>query len=328
MPAFNMSHFDIGFLEEFVLLVLSGTFLGLCLFASTRFLVKWARGKVSFGAAAGPILLLALLFFFINIPRIRAAALEGLPYFLGMGLVSMLVISWVSRGRGFVSKGFSGLVFVSACAVLLTFSIFQFVTARHTSLREGELVALIEVTPTELPPGHEIENDAVLVRYKGNRPVPAIDIELLYYEDGKAAPPLSITLPGEKWGIGGELMHVRNWFWLFGDRTFCRLTGVDAKFNDLETASVGYNLPGYDPDTEREPLETQVPIVNRKLRELCNVETVSLSFEQFVYQPVEAGSYFAIYLQPGGGFVPKPISPEEFAEIRRTEFIEPLAEIL
>jgi len=314
-----MSSFKIGFLEEFVLLLLSGTFLGLCLYVSTRFLVRWARGKTGFLAATGPMALLALFFFYISIPRIRAAALEGLPYFLTMGLCAAVGIAfWGGRGRGFLGKSVAGILFASAAAILLTFSIFQFVTAGHTTFGDGDLIALVAVTPEQLPPGTRIENDAVSVEYASDRPVAAVRMQLHYLEDGKPAPPFHVTLPGEKWGVGGQILRVHNWFFLFGERTLCRLTGVDAQFEDLEIATVGMHLPSYDPDAQ--PLETEIPLFNRKLRELCNVETTQLEYDQFIYQHIDAGRYFGIYIHPGGGFVPKPLSTEEFLELRRSKF--------
>ena len=57
----------------------------------------------------------------------------------------LLIITLWSKSRGIVSKGAMSIVFIGACLVLLTFSIFQFVTARHTSFRDGDLVALVEV---------------------------------------------------------------------------------------------------------------------------------------------------------------------------------------
>ncbi len=327
LPAI-MGHFEIGFFEEFVLLLMAGTFLGVTLFVTAGFLVRWSRGKASVMAAAAPILLLAMLFFFINIPRIREAVVQGLPYFLGMGLLAMMLLAWGNRSRGMVSKGVSGVLFLGACAVLLTFSIFQFVTARHTSFRDGELVALVEVSPSEFPPGYEIENEAVWLRYKDRKPIPALEVEMFYFADGDPAGPVRVKLAGQKWGVGGELLHVKNWFFLFGDRTFCRLTGIDAKFKDLSIPAVGYNLPDYDPHAIETSLDAELPLINRKLRELCNVETVKIEYDQFIYQSIEDGQYFGIYVQPGGGFVPKPMSAEEYLELRKSRFPDPAGRLL
>ncbi len=320
-----MSHFGIGFLEEFVLLALSGTFLGVCLYFLTSFLVRWSRDKVGFAAASGPILLLALFFFVINIPRIRAAVVEGLPYFLAMGFVAAGVVA-VARRRGVVGKGIGGVAFLTACAALMTFSIFQFATARHSAYQEGELIALVETRPTDLPAGHTIANGVSTVTY--HEPVDAVHIQLHYLEDGEPAEPFQTVLPGQRWGIGGELLHVRQWMFLFGDRTLCRLTGVDAKFDDPTTATVGFPVPGYDPDSR--PLEADIPIVQRKVKDLCGIEETQLGFDQFIYQRVEKSGpqYWGIYVKPGAGFVPKALSLEEFSELRRTRFLDAMSRLL
>ena len=291
--------------------------------------MAWTRRRASLVAACGPLLLFALFFFFIKIPRIREAVVAGLPYFLGMGLLTMGLVAWAARRRGGIAaKGAMGAIFVGACAVLLTFSIFEFVTARHTAFREGELLALVEVQRDEWPT-HEIENDAVIVRYKDeSTPIPAMRIELHYFEEGEPAPPFETMLPGEKWGIGGELMVVKNWYFFFGDRTFCRLTGIDAKFEDLKIASVGENLPGFDPDSDPRPLDEEVPLLNRKLREICRVERSPMRFDQFVYQSIDAGRHFGIYLKPGGGLQPKALSAEEFDALLERRFVRSYADIL
>jgi hypothetical protein len=320
-PRTLMSSFGIGFLEEFLLLLISGSFLGVCVFYTLRFLALWIRGRVGVLHASGPLFLLAIFFFYVNIPRIFAAVTEGFPYFVAMAGVAALVMTWGVNRRGAVSRGASGVVFLLAASSLLTFSIFQFVTAHHTPFRGEELVALVEVSETQLPPNFDASTEDYTLVYK--KGVKGVDLELHYFDEGKPAPPIAYTLPGEKWGVGGYLMQVHNWLFLFGNRTFYRLTTVDAKFRDNEMAHYGRNLPGYDPNDTRTRLEEQIPLFNRKLGEICDVETRKIEYEDVVYQPVSAGRYWGIYIRPGGGFVPKRLEADEYRELRK-RFVEPV----
>jgi len=320
-----MTSFGIGFIEEFLLLLVSGIFLGVCLYASVRFLVHWSRGHAGLLNASGPVFLLAIFFFFLNIPRIRVAVDEGLAYFLVMAAITCVLLAWGTRRRDVVSRGMSGVLFLLATVTLLTFSIFQFVTADHTAFRGEELVALVDATDTQLPPNFDASTEEFTLVYKTR--IPAVNLKLYYLEEGRPASPLAFMLPGEKWGVGGYVMHVRNWFFLLGDRTFYRLTSVDAKFRDNEIPHAGRNLPGYDLDETRSRLEEKIPFLNRKIGEICHVETQATEYEDMVFQPVSAGRYWGIYIQPGGGFVPRQLDPDEFHELRR-RFVEPLEPIL
>jgi hypothetical protein len=242
-----------------------------------------------------------------------------------MGIVAAVLLAWSSSRRGLLLKGASGVVFLLAAAVLLTFSIFQFVTADHTAFRGEELVALVEVTGAELPPNFDASTDDYTLIYK--RPVRGLDLTLHYMDGTEPAHPVTVTLPGEKWGLGGYVMQVRNWFFFFGDRAFYRLTTIDAKFHDNEMAHYGENLPGYDPVDTESRLDEQIPLVNRKLGELCNVETRETEWEEVVYRPVSAGRYWAIYIQPTGGSIPRALEPEEYERLRH-RFLEPQGRIL
>jgi hypothetical protein len=251
--------------------------------------------------------------------------MEGFTWFAVMAGAACLVMAWGVSRRGAMSRGLSGLVFLIAAASLLTFSIFQFVTAHHTSFQGEELVALVDVSETQLPPDFDASTPDFTLVYRTS--VKGVDLRLFYLEEGKPAHPVSFVLPGEKWGVGGYLMQVHNWFFLFGNRTFYRLTTVDAKFRDNEMAHYGRNLPGYDPDDSPSRLEEQIPLVNRKLGEICRVESRKIEYEDVVYMPVSEGRFWGIYIQPGGGFVPRRLPPEEF-QVLRKRFVEPMEPIL
>jgi hypothetical protein len=250
------------------------------------------------------------LFLLLSLPPVLAAVRASLPAFVAFGVTSAAAIAWFRRRGGVVRGGVVASSLFGGAVVLFVFALFRFLTAAMSPLDGETLAALVEVEPTALD--HDLTVDkgpATLTIRAGAK---AVRVTLTPMDEDEQAGSLRFELPGEKWGVGGEVLEVKNWLLFFGNRAFFRLTHVDAKFLDNEIPHYGKNLPDFDPAETTARLEAKVPFLERTVRDLCGAHVESTRFEDVVYRRVDEGRYYAIVARDQGGFVPRPITEEDY----------------
>jgi hypothetical protein len=309
----------VGLLFGFVVLLSSSLLLGLTLNLSFRALRAVRLGSGSKGEpAAGrdlrpvfPALGSAsALFLLLSVRPVLAAVLASLPAFLGFGVVSAAAIAFLRGRRSPLRGGIAASGLFAGVLALFVFSLFRFLTAAMSPLSGETLAALVEVEPIRLArPLHFEKGPASISVQAGS---PAVRLTLSPVESGDVRESLQFELPGEKWGVGGEVLEVRHWLLFFGSRAFFRLTHVDAKFRDNEVPHYGRNLPGYDPAEVTARLEEKIPLLERTVRDLTGARVESTRYEDVVYRAIDDGRHFALYARDRGGFVPRAISEEEY----------------
>ncbi|MBI1848715.1 MAG: hypothetical protein HYR85_00070 [Planctomycetes bacterium] len=249
------------------------------------------------------------LFLLLSLPPVLSAVRASLPAFIAFGVVSAAAIAFWRKRRGVARSGVVASCLFAGAVVLFVFALFRFLTAAMSPLDGETLAALVAVEPTKLEHDVTVEKGpATLTIHAGS---PAVRLTLTPMDDEQTGS-LRFELPGEKWGVGGEVLEVKNWLLFFGTRAFFRLTHVDAKFTDNEIPHYGKNLPGYDPKETMARLEAKVPFLERTVRDLCGAHVESTRYEDVVYRRVDEGRFYALVARDQGGFVPRPISEEEY----------------
>jgi hypothetical protein len=210
--------------------------------------------------------------------------------------------------------------------LLLVVSAYGFVTGDFAPLPREELAALVEVQPSTLRaplhrsyplgafvPGATDSREPIEVTFPVK--TPSVQLTIHTMDRGRRRDTTRCELPGNLWGIGGQVIEVENWLFLFGRRAFYRLTTVDAKFEDNRLPHVGENLPGYDPGSLPRRLDDLVPVLDRHVKDMCAVEQTLTDYDFITYTPSQRGRHFGVYARRSGGFAPRSLTPEEFGEL-------------
>ncbi len=299
-----------GLVFAFLLLFVSTLILGITVDLAVRALSSLRAGERELRPILRALLAASALFLLLSVPQVLGVVSASLPAFLLFGAVAALSIAFYRRRRGPIRGGVVATALLGGSAMLFVFSIFQFLTTALSPLNGETLAAYVEVEPMRLEHDVRTEKGPAMLTIRAGSD--AIRLIVTPEEKGEIAMPLKFELPGQRWGIGGEVLVVRNWLFLFGTRAFFRLTHVDAKFDDNEIPHYGRNLPGYDPSDTRARLEEKVPILERTVRELCGAHVESTRYEDVVYRRAAEGRFYAIYARNQGGFVPRPLTEEEY----------------
>ncbi len=314
------------FTETFVLLLALGLVLGLVFLFVFRFFLSFLTGASKIKPILGTLLFSALLALSVGVPSIRELLLIHVVEVSLFGLLFALVLATTMGARKRTQASLIGGTFAIVCVLLFVMTSFAFVTSDYSPLRGEELAALVEVEPTVLteaisrshPLNESVPNTAtqtapITVNFPSQ--TPAINIKVYTLTDGKIANTSSSCLPGSVWGVGGQVIEIKNWLMLFGQRAFYRLTTLDAKFEDNRLPHVGENLPGYDPWELDRRLDQIVPLVDRRLKDVCSVRQVTTDYDFITYVPASRGRHFGIFARPQGGFVPRALTEGEFNQI-------------